>query len=380
MKKFFSSLCACALALSTMSSVAFAAKDKAPDTTFTMNFEDTGLTFAKAYDTGTTNKTHYNKAKLYKAELSIDGPFGETTGDLEYAGIKGIQLSFNWASSKNLIVTSGSDVSANGTVTSSKTKANTLTYTLGLDDTKEALFIAKGGVVATWYIIAEDNGTIDDMTISVDPVDTQKIVYHIYDTNWDTFVETLTQEDITFVNYPAVVAPTLTGITLASTSAKVDGGEEVTLPAVTATYSDDSTAPVTATWTNAAGETITSFTAPEATTEVQTVVLTASYTEGDVTKTATYTVTVNAKKINYGATPGEEYYLSNDGTTKDVVVKSWNVVAANDGDGSIDLTFTSGDDEKVFALTHDVKGEAAIEFVALLLNAPADVTLTVPVE
>ena len=84
--------------------------------------------------------------------------------------------------------------------------------------------------------------------------------------------------------------------------------------------------------------------------------------------------------VTYGATAGEEYYLSNDGTTKDVVVKSWNVVAANDGDGSIDLTFTSGDDEKVFALTHDVKGEAAIEFVALLLNAPADVTLTVPVE
>ena len=242
--------------------------------------------------------------------------------------------------------------------------------------------VASGDPVCTIYTagdIDEDDFVIDFAKMTIDTF--AKNVTSIQ-TNYSTEQANIDSGVAHYLAYigGAPAAKTLSSIALASTETTVDGGAEVTLPAVTATYSDDSTAPVTATWTNAAGETITSFTAPEATTEVQTVVLTASYTEGDVTKTATYTVTVNAKKINYGATAGEEYYLSNDGTTKDVVVKSWNVVAANDGDGSIDLTFTSGDDEKVFALTHDVKGEAAIEFVALLLNAPADVTLTVPVE
>ena len=89
-------------------------------------------------------------------------------------------------------------------------------------------------------------------------------------------------------------AKKLTDITLSPTSATVQTGgtynlaEKVT---VTAQYDDSTTAKVTGTWLGT-GVSGTTFTAP---TTAGTVTLTCSYTEGEVTKTPTFSVTMTAQ-------------------------------------------------------------------------------------
>ena len=114
---------------------------------------------------------------------------------------------------------------------------------------------------------------------------------------WEAGARTVNIDDINIAGttyaLESGVAHTLSSLAIAPATVTLAGGATQAFVA-TATYSDASTATVTATYTATLGTFAAStYTAPAATAANQTATITGSYTEGDVTKTATATVTIS---------------------------------------------------------------------------------------
>lgn len=90
---------------------------------------------------------------------------------------------------------------------------------------------------------------------------------------------------------------------------------------------------------------------------------------------ASATLEADKPEVVYGCTPSaDNYYIGEDGA---VAVKAWDVVAPTvDGEETIEVTFTAGEDSKTFDFKHGVTGGADVSFLALLINAPADVAMS----
>lgn len=183
-----------------------------------------------------------------------------------------------------------------------------------------------------------------------------------------------------------IIVKTLTSLSISPSSAQIFTGEQYGLGAVNAVagYSDGTSAHVTPAWTVKSGAgslSANAFTAPAA---AGTTVLTASYTEGGITKTVDFTITISAKvtpsslllsKTQDTWLVGVAYDLAqikatlyySDNSSKEVAV-TW---AAKNGGSLVADKFTA-DTEGVFLLeaSYTEGGSTLTAGISILMSRP----------
>lgn len=201
--KFLSIVCACALALTAMSSF-IVAEAATPELSLSLNFSATGETLSDENYDEEYNYEDYHGAPVYKAELTLKGaakktPVKEDGTIVAFTGcfVDSIQSKFAYTTSKDVVVV---NYSAIGGLLTKTSESGVLTATWS----SATEFLKEDTLLVTWYFVAKDKSEITDMTISAYPGYVQLgQVNQFWDGTSKTAETAIEIKNIPVVGYPA---------------------------------------------------------------------------------------------------------------------------------------------------------------------------------